>query len=67
MTARPTAGIDGAITRRSRALLYAARISHIEDARLRSQDEQLAPYHATELCLHRARRGGVMVDKIGAP
>lgn len=62
MTARPTAGMDGAITRRSRALLYAARISHIEDARLRSQDEQLAPYHATELCLHAIDAVAVRMD-----
>lgn len=60
--ARTTAGIDGAVGRRSRALLYAARISHIEDARTRSQDERLEPYRAVQLCLHAIDAVAVRMD-----
>ncbi|MDO8209044.1 hypothetical protein [Conexibacter sp. CPCC 206217] len=48
--------------RRSRALLYAARIGHIEDARQRSQDERLRPYRAPELCLHAIDAVAVRMD-----
>ena len=54
--------IDEAVGRRSRALLYAARIGHIEEARQRSQDERLRPYRAPELCLHAIDAVAVRMD-----
>lgn len=54
--------VDEAVGRRSRALLYAARIGHIEDARQRSQDERLRPYRAPELCLHAIDAVAVRMD-----
>lgn len=54
--------MDEAVGRRSRALLYAARIGHIEDARQRSQDTRLRPYHARELCLHAIDAVAVRMD-----
>lgn len=54
--------MDEAVGRRSRALLYAARIGHIEEARQRSQDPRLAPYHARELCLHAIDAVAVRMD-----
>lgn len=57
-----SAAMDDAVGRRSRALLYAARIGHIEEARQRSQDPRLAPYHARELCLHAIDAVAVRMD-----
>lgn len=57
-----SAAIDEAVGRRSRALLYAARIGHIEEARQRSQDERLRPYRAQELCLHAIDAVAVRMD-----
>ncbi|MDW5597153.1 hypothetical protein VSS74_22595 [Conexibacter stalactiti] len=54
--------LDEAVGRRSRALLYAARIGHIEEARQRSQDERLRPYRAPELCLHAIDAVAVRMD-----
>jgi hypothetical protein len=54
--------VDEAVGRRSRALLYAARIGHIEEARQRSQDERLRAYRAPELCLHAIDAVAVRMD-----
>ncbi len=54
--------LDEAVGRRSRALLYAARIGHIEEARQRSQDPRLRPYRAPELCLHAIDAVAVRMD-----
>lgn len=54
--------LDDAVGRRSRALLYAARIGHIEEARQRSQDRRLQPYRAPELALHAIDAVAVRMD-----
>lgn len=54
--------VDAAVGRRSRALLYAARIAHIEDARQRSQDPGLAPYRMDALSLHAIDAVAVRMD-----
>ncbi|HEY4278896.1 MAG TPA: hypothetical protein VGM91_11780 [Conexibacter sp.] len=56
------AGIDDAVGRRSRALLYASRIGHIEEARQRSQDARLSAYRAPELALHAIDAVAVRMD-----
>lgn len=56
------AAMDDAVGRRSRALLYASRIGHIEEARQRSQDRRLEPYRAPELCLHAIDAVAVRMD-----
>lgn len=60
----PRAGssFDDAVGRRSRALLYAARIGHVEEARQRSQDRRLQPYRAPELALHAIDAVAVRMD-----
>lgn len=57
-----SAAMDDAVGRRSRALLYAARIGHVEEARQRSQDRRLEPYRAPELCLHAIDAVAVRMD-----
>jgi hypothetical protein len=54
--------MDDAVSRRNRALLYAARIAHIEEARKRSQDPRLAPYRMDALSLHAIDAVAVRMD-----
>jgi hypothetical protein len=56
------AAMDEAVHRRSRALLYPARIAHIEEARKRSQDAALAPYRMDALSLHAIDAVAVRMD-----
>ena len=57
-----TIAVDAAVGRRSRALLYAARIAHIEEARQRSQDPRLASYRMDALSLHAIDAVAVRMD-----
>ena len=56
------AAMDEAVGRRSRALLYPARIGHIEEARQRSQDPTLKPYRMDALSLHAIDAVAVRMD-----